>query len=157
RTAKIIDLDDMIVLPHEHLVRSKEASESYRRRWRYILVDEYQDTNQVQYELMRILLGAQSNICVVGDDDQAIYAFRGANAGRILSFKDDFPKATTIALEINYRSNAEIIALANAVISSAQKRHPKRLISSLGPGGAVFWKRLEHERAEAAYIIEKIK
>lgn len=152
-----IDFDDMISMPLEFLARSRAASERYRRRWRYILVDEYQDTNQIQYELMRCLLGVQSNICVVGDDDQSIYGFRGASADRILSFKDDFPNTTTVALEMNYRSHAEIIALANSIISSAPKRYPKRLVSSLGPGGAIAWKRLEHERAEAGYIIEQIR
>jgi DNA helicase-2/ATP-dependent DNA helicase PcrA len=157
RSKGVIDLDDMISLPADRLRRSAVAQARYARRWRYVLIDEYQDTNRAQYQLMRSILGDNSNICVVGDDDQSIYGFRGATVERILSFKEDFPNATSIALEMNYRSHAEIISLANSIIARAKKRHPKRLVSHLGPGARIEWKRVGHEEAEAHYIAAQIR
>jgi DNA helicase-2/ATP-dependent DNA helicase PcrA len=152
-----LDLDDMISLPLDFLLRSEGTRALYQRRWRYILVDEYQDTNRVQYQLTRCILGAHSNLCVVGDDDQSIYGFRGAEVERILSFQEDFPKATAIALQLNYRSHSEILTLANAIISRARRRYPKRLLSHVGPGGRISWRRLGYEEAEAAHIAEQIR
>ena len=157
RKAGAIDLDDMVGLPLKLLQESEELRSRYQRRWRYVLVDEYQDTNRVQYLLTRAVLGEHTNICVVGDDDQSIYGFRGAEPKRILSFKDDFPNTTVIALTMNYRSHAEIITLANAIISRAQTRYPKNLHSSLGLGAKVDWKQVGNEGSEAAYIAEQIQ
>jgi superfamily I DNA/RNA helicase len=157
RSKGAIDLDDMVGRPLKLLQDSDDARAKYQWRFRYILVDEYQDTNRVQYQLTRAILGQANNLCVVGDDDQSIYGFRGAEPQRILSFKDDFPNTTVVALTMNYRSHAEIITLANAIISRAPKRYPKNLQPQLGPGGKIAWRSVGSEEAEAAYITEQIR
>ena len=115
-----IDFEDMIRLPLEMLRGDESLRAGYHRRWTHLLVDEYQDTNDEQYHLLRALLGPERNLCVVGDDDQSIYGFRGANVGRILGFQDDFAGSVKVALEENYRSCDQVVALANSVIACAR-------------------------------------
>ncbi|MBK8481662.1 MAG: UvrD-helicase domain-containing protein [Proteobacteria bacterium] len=122
-----VDFDDLVCRPTQLLESSAACRERWAGRFRYVLVDEYQDTNAAQLRLLRALGGAHRNVCVVGDDDQSIYGWRGADVRNILRFGDDFPGAQVIALERNYRSCAPILALANQVIAANPERHPKRL------------------------------
>jgi len=150
------DLDDLIRWP-VRLLADKDLRRAYHRRYRYILVDEYQDTNQAQYELLRLLVGPARNICVVGDDDQSIYRFRGACRDKILNFKRDFPGAKVVKLEENYRSTNAILQAANAVIARSAKRHAKRLYSRLGEGGRVRCLEYADATAEAEGIVDEIR
>lgn len=151
-----IDLDDMISCPVTYLENTRHARNVYQNRFQYILVDEYQDTNRPQYRLMRCLLGPHENLCVVGDDDQSIYGFRGADVERILRFREDFPRGEMVALQMNYRSYAEVISLANGIIAESERRYPKKLQPALGPGALVRWKQLGTENAEARAIAVEI-
>src|ERR1051325_10266935 len=116
RLANAVDFDDLLVLPVRLLRENPSQLASYRDRFRYILVDEYQDTNRAQYKLVHLLAGEQMNVCVVGDDDQSIYGWRGADIRNILDFTKDFPSAVIVRLEENYRSAPPILDVANAVI-----------------------------------------
>ena len=146
----------MVGLPVALLEHSRRARRTYGNRWQYLLVDEYQDTNSGQAKLARYLSGAQSNLCVVGDDDQSIYRFRGADVRHIRHFAADFPGTVVIRLEENFRSHAEIIGLANAVISQAENRYDKRLIPSLGRYLPATWKMVDTEEEETAFITAAI-
>lgn len=123
-----LDFDDIIFKTVELLQQFPEVREFYQRKFRYVLVDEYQDTNHMQYLLTSLLSGKQQNICVVGDDDQSIYRFRGASIENILSFENQYPAARTIRLEQNYRSTQSILNAANAVISHNVGRKGKRAL-----------------------------
>lgn len=151
-----VDFDDLIYLP----VRLMETDDEMRAKWtcRYdhVLVDEYQDTNTAQYRFARLLAGERENICVVGDDDQSIYAFRGAEVEKILSFRRDFPGATVITLEDNYRSVGTILDAANAVIDHNTGRHEKRLRSVRGAGEVIPFLTLEDETTEAEEVIARV-
>ena len=122
-----MDFDDLIVKTVELFKSCPEVLEQYQNRFRYIMVDEYQDTNTAQFELVRLLADKYRNLCVVGDDDQSIYKFRGANIRNILDFEDTYPEATVIKLEQNYRSVGNILAAANEVISHNKGRKGKNL------------------------------
>ena len=127
RANNAFDFDDLIVEPVRQLQRHEEVLEKWRERWRHILVDEYQDTNRPQYLLTRLLAAEHRNLCVVGDDDQSIYQFRGADIRNILDFEADYPEAVVVRLEQNYRSTSRILAAANAVIGhnlGAQGQEP---------------------------------
>ena len=113
-----VDFDDIIYLTVEILENFQEAREYYQRKFRYVLIDEYQDTNRLQYRLAALLAGGHENICVVGDDDQSIYRFRGATIENILNFEQEYPGARTIRLEQNYRSTQSILNAANGVIAN---------------------------------------
>src|SRR5690606_26462665 len=115
RAAGACDFDDLLLLPLELLRRHESVRESVWRRWHYVMVDEYQDTNTAQLELARLLAGPRKNLCVVGDDDQSIYAWRGADSRNILEFERHFPGARVIILDENYRSTQRILDAANAV------------------------------------------
>ena len=130
-----LDFDDLIMKTVELFKLDKEVLASYQDRFRYIMVDEYQDTNTAQFELIRLLALKYQNLCVVGDDDQSIYKFRGANIYNILNFEHHFPDATVIKLEQNYRSTQNILDAANAVIANNQGRKEKRLWTDNGAGG----------------------
>jgi DNA helicase-2/ATP-dependent DNA helicase PcrA len=147
-----VDFDDMLMLTVEALQRFPEAREKWQKAFRYILVDEYQDTNHAQYTLLRILAGEHHNVCAVGDPDQSIYAFRGADITNILDFERDFPGTRTIPLEQNYRSTNAILEAANHVISHNRERKPKNLWSELGEGEPVRVVEVEDEHAEARYV-----
>lgn len=131
--------------------------EHYQSRFEYLLIDEYQDTNHVQYLLVRMLSEKHRNLCVVGDDDQSIYAFRGATIENILNFKKDFPEARTVTLDINYRSSKNILAAANAVIARNERRQPKQMLTENPVGGKLVCIRLEDEMDEARFVTREIE
>src|SRR5688572_22980260 len=151
-----VDFDDMLMLTVEVLERFPDARKHWQNAFRYILVDEYQDTNHAQYRLLQLLAEKHQNICVVGDPDQSIYAFRGADIRNILEFEKDFPDTVTIALEQNYRSTNAILEAANAVIANNSERKEKRLWSELGEGDPVRVVEVEDEQAESRYVAAQI-
>lgn len=159
RGANAVDFDDIIGEVVAILRRSPEVTEHYRRRFRHVMVDEYQDTNHAQYELVSALVGKGPNmaeLCVVGDADQSIYAFRGATIRNIEEFERDYPEARTILLEQNYRSTQTILTAANAVIDRNQGRHPKKLWTDLGDGELIGGYVADNEHDEARFIAEQI-
>jgi ATP-dependent DNA helicase UvrD/PcrA len=162
RTANAFDFDDLIMETAALLQRLPAVAEYYRRRFRHVLVDEYQDTNHAQYVLVRELVAAAAHgvapaeLCVVGDSDQAIYAFRGASIRNIIEFEQDFPDATTIMLEQNYRSTQRILSAANAVIARNPDRRDKRLWSDHGEGEKVVGYVADNEHDEAAFVAGEI-
>jgi DNA helicase-2/ATP-dependent DNA helicase PcrA len=147
-----VDFDDMLFLAVDVLQRFPEARERWQKAFRYILVDEYQDTNHAQYVFLKVLAEQHHNVCAVGDPDQSIYAFRGADIRNILEFERDFPDTRTIALEQNYRSTNSILEAANAVIRHNRERKEKNLWSDLGDGEPVRVLEVEDEHAEARYV-----
>src|ERR687898_607742 len=154
--ANAVDFDDLLMLTVEVLARFPEAKERWQKAFRYVLVDEYQDTNHAQYRLLQLLAERHRNVCVVGDPDQSIYAFRGADIRNILEFERDFGETTTIPLEQNYRSTNTILRAANAVISHNSERKPKNLWSDLGDGDPVRVLEVEDEHAEARFVASEI-
>src|SRR5918998_1426458 len=151
-----LDFDDLLMLTVDVLERFPEARERWQKAFRYILVDEYQDTNHAQYRLLQLLADKHRNVCAVGDPDQSIYAFRGADIRNILEFERDFPDTRTIALEQNYRSTNRILRAANAVIAENRERKPKDLWSDLGDGVPVRVVEVEDEHAEARFVAAEI-
>src|SRR5918994_811906 len=151
-----VDFDDMLMLTVEVLERFPDARKHWQKAFRYILVDEYQDTNHAQYRFLQLLAEKHQNICVVGDPDQSIYAFRGADIRNILEFERDFPETRTIPLEQNYRSTNAILEAANAVISHNSERKEKRLWSELGDGDPVRVIEVEDEQSESRYVAAQI-
>ena len=151
-----LDFDDLIFKTVDLFRTNKDVLESYQDRFRYIMVDEYQDTNTAQFELISLLAGKYKNLCVVGDDDQSIYKFRGANITNILNFEDTYPGAKVIKLEQNYRSSSHILDAANAVISNNKGRKAKRLWTDNGEGVPVLFKQYEQAYEEADGIIRDI-
>jgi DNA helicase-2/ATP-dependent DNA helicase PcrA len=147
-----VDFDDLLMLTVDVLERFPEAREKWQSAFRYILVDEYQDTNHAQYRLLQLLAEKHMNLMAVGDPDQSIYAFRGADINNILDFERDFPGTRTIALEQNYRSTNSILGAANAVIVNNRERKPKELFSELGEGEPVRAIEVEDEHAEARFV-----
>ncbi len=151
-----VDFDDLLMLTVQVLESFPEARERWQKAFRYILVDEYQDTNHAQYRLLQLLAEKHRNVCAVGDPDQSIYAFRGADIRNILEFERDFGETKTIALEQNYRSTNTILESANAVISNNRERKPKNLWSELGEGEPVRVLEVEDEHAEARFVAAEI-
>ena len=147
-----LDFDDLIMKTVELFKLDKEVLASYQDRFRYIMVDEYQDTNTAQFELIRLLALKYQNLCVVGDDDQSIYKFRGANIYNILNFEHHFPDATVIKLEQNYRSTQNILDAANAVIANNQGRKEKRLWTDNGAGDKITFEQLDTAAEEADFV-----
>ena len=155
--ANAVDFDDMICLTVKIFKESPEVLEKYRKRFKYILVDEYQDTNIAQFELTRLLCNENYNIMVVGDDDQSIYKFRGATIENILSFDSTFDKTRVVKLEQNYRSTDMILSAANAVIKNNTGRKGKTLWTQYTGGEKITVKKCETQNAEAQYIVDKIE
>ena len=151
-----MDFDDLLMLTVEVLERFPEALERWQKAFRYVLVDEYQDTNHAQYRLLQLLAGKHRNLMVVGDPDQSIYAFRGADIRNILEFERDFPETRVIPLEQNYRSTNTILNAANAVIAHNRERKEKNLWSELGEGRPVHAIEVEDEHAEARFAAAEI-
>lgn len=151
-----LDFDDIILVTVKLLQQYREVRSYYQRHFRYILVDEYQDTNHLQYLLTSLLTGAEENICVVGDDDQSIYRFRGATIENILDFEKHYPRTRTIRLEQNYRSTQAILNAANAVISHNIARKGKRLWTANGQGNPIRVYEAYDEGAEANYVASRI-
>jgi DNA helicase-2/ATP-dependent DNA helicase PcrA len=151
-TSNAVDFDDLLMLTVDVLERFPDALEKWQKAFRYILVDEYQDTNHAQYRLLQLLAEKHGNVCAVGDPDQSIFAFRGADINNILDFERDFPGTRTIALEQNYRSTNSILEAANGVITNNRERKPKELWSELGDGEPVRVIEVEDEHAEARFV-----
>ncbi|HUH15374.1 MAG TPA: UvrD-helicase domain-containing protein [Gaiellaceae bacterium] len=151
-----MDFDDLLYLTVEILERFPDARERWQKAFRYVLVDEYQDTNHAQYRLLRLLAEPDKNVCVVGDPDQSIYAFRGADIRNILEFERDFPETKVVALEQNYRSTNSILGAANAVIAHNRERKEKELWSELGAGEPVRVVEVEDEQSEARFVTAEI-
>src|SRR5919202_1514966 len=151
-----VDFDDLLMLTVTVLERFPEARERWQKAFRYILVDEYQDTNHAQYRLLQLLGGEHGNVCAVGDPDQSIYAFRGADIRNILEFERDFGEVRQVALEQNYRSTNRILRAANAVIAHNRERKPKNLFSDLGEGDPVRVIEVEDEHAEGRFVAAEI-
>ncbi|MFI5962820.1 DNA helicase PcrA [Streptomyces asoensis] len=171
REANALDFDDLIMTTVNLLRAFPDVAEHYRRRFRHVLVDEYQDTNHAQYALVRELVGTSEHpvdvppgeydlppaeLCVVGDADQSIYAFRGATIRNILQFEEDYPDATTILLEQNYRSTQTILSAANAVIERNESRRPKNLWTNAGAGARITGYVADTEHDEAQFVAEEI-
>jgi len=154
--AHALDFDDIIMRTVQLFKDKPEVAAKYHRRFKHILVDEYQDTNHAQYVLVRELVGETGELCVVGDADQSIYAFRGATIRNILEFERDYPEARTILLEQNYRSTQTILNAANAVIDRNPDRKPKRLWSDQGTGEPIVGYVADHEHAEADWVGNEI-
>ncbi|TML07487.1 MAG: hypothetical protein E6G38_08830, partial [Actinobacteria bacterium] len=155
-TSNAVDFDDLLYLTVDVLERFPEALDRWRKAFRYVLVDEYQDTNHAQYRLLQLLAGEHKNLFAVGDPDQSIYAFRGADIRNILEFERDFPGTRTIPLEQNYRSTNTILRAANHVIANNRERKPKNLFSELGEGDPVRVYEVEDEHAEARFVAAEI-
>ena len=151
-----VDFDDMLMLTVDILERFPEALERWQSAFRHVLVDEYQDTNHAQYRLLQLLAAKHRNVFAVGDPDQSIYAFRGADIRNILDFEKDFGGADAVALEQNYRSTNAILEAANSVIDNNRDRKPKRLWSELGDGDPVEVVEVEDEHAEARFVAAEI-
>lgn len=156
KAANAMDFNDLILLTVKLLEEEEGVRRFYQQKFQYIHVDEYQDTNQSQYQLVQLLSGLLRNVCVVGDGDQSIYGWRGANMENILNFEQDFPDAKVILLEQNYRSTQTILNAANSVIRHNRKRNDKALWSQNAVGDPVYFYQAEDDRAEARYVIEKI-
>lgn len=151
-----VDFDDLLILPIQLFKTSKSILESYQERYKYILIDEYQDTNQAQYIFSKLLARKYRNIFVVGDNDQAIYRFRGANYKNILNFEKDYPDCKTILLEENYRSTKTILNAANSVIKNNKMRKDKNLWSNNEEGSKIEYVKVDDEKKEADYISKTI-
>lgn len=152
-----LDFDDLLVKTVQLLQTQPDVLENYQERFRYIMVDEYQDTNTVQFQLVRLLAGKYKNLCVVGDDDQSIYKFRGANIRNILDFEHEFPDAKVIKLEQNYRSTSNILNAANSVISNNKGRKEKTLWTDNGEGDLIRLRQFDTGYDEADFIAEDIQ
>ncbi|MBP3826162.1 MAG: UvrD-helicase domain-containing protein, partial [Butyrivibrio sp.] len=156
RKNNAFDFDDLLMKTVELFKKNPDILDSYQERFKYIMVDEYQDTNNAQFELIRLLADKYRNLCVVGDDDQSIYRFRGANIRNILDFEKVYPDATVIKLEQNYRSTQQILDAANAVISNNSGRKAKALWTDIKDGEKVHLREFDTAQEEAEYIASEI-
>ena len=157
RQANALDFDDLLLETVRLLYHDEATRDSYNRRLSYVMIDEYQDTNRSQYELMRLLTQAHENVCVVGDEDQSIYSWRGADIRNILDFERDYPNARTIRLEQNYRSTKNILEAASAVVANNKERKGKWLWTDSGAGELLgFYAGFDAEN-EALFIADTIE
>ena len=157
RKNNAMDFDDLLLEAVRLLKASGEVRERYQRRWRYLLVDEYQDTNRPQYELMKLLAGERKNVCAVGDEDQSIYSWRGADIRNILEFEEDFPNARIVRLEQNYRSTQIILEAAGAVVANNLRRKGKKLWTERQGGSPIGYYEAPDGENEALFIADKIQ
>lgn len=157
KKSNAFDFDDLIMKTVELFKKNPEVLQGYQNRFKYIMVDEYQDTNTAQFELIRLLAGGYRNLCVVGDDDQSIYKFRGANIRNILDFENVYPDARVIKLEQNYRSTGHVLAAANAVISHNVGRKQKSLWTDKGNGKKIHFMQFDTAYDEADYIAKNVR
>lgn len=151
-----VDFDDLLYLPVRLFKEHPEILLHYQKRWSFLLIDEYQDTNAAQYSIVKYLVANHHNLCVVGDPDQSIYSWRGANIQNILGFENDYPGAKVVRLEQNYRSRSNILEASNALISYNNGRLNKQLWSNRGPGEKIKYFTADTERGEAQFVAEKI-
>ncbi|NCU28240.1 MAG: ATP-dependent DNA helicase PcrA [Candidatus Moranbacteria bacterium] len=156
RKEKALDFDDLLLEAVLILKKYPEVKHEYQSRWNYLHIDEYQDTNEVQYELTKLLVGKDENICVVGDTDQNIYSWRGANIKNMLHFEKDFPSTKIVMLEQNYRSTKTIIEAANSIIEKNQYRVPKNLFTENAEGDSITICEAFDEQAEAVYVATRV-
>ena len=156
RKNNAMDFDDLIMKTVELFKTDQEVLASYQKRFKYIMVDEYQDTNTAQFELIRLLAAGTRNLCVVGDDDQSIYKFRGANIRNILDFEKVYPEAVVIRLEQNYRSTQNVLDAANAVIKNNTGRKEKTLWTDHGNGNRIHFKQFDNAYEEAEFVADDI-
>lgn len=156
RAQNVVDFDDLLLLTVNLMRKHEDIRERLSERWRYLMIDEYQDTNGAQLELMRLIAGARKNLCVVGDDDQSIYGWRGADVENILRFDQHFAGAKRVTLDTNYRSTSHILDVANAIIEKNENRYEKRLKSAAGEGERVRIVALEDEDGEAEEVSNEI-
>lgn len=152
-----LDFDDLLYLPVRLFREHPDVLEYYQNRWSHLLIDEYQDTNKAQYDLVRMLVKKSGNLCVVGDPDQSIYSWRGANIQNILNFEQDYPGAKVVRLEQNYRSRTNILDAANAVIRQNDSRYQKELWSARGAGEKIRLYVSDDDRAEADFIVARVR
>lgn len=152
-----LDFDDLLFLPVRLFREHPDVLEYYHNRWSHLLIDEYQDTNGAQYELVKLLVSKSGNLCVVGDPDQSIYSWRGANIQNILNFEEDYPGAKVVRLEQNYRSRSNILEAANAVIRQNDSRYQKELWSARGAGEKIRLFVADDERAEADFVAARVR
>jgi DNA helicase-2/ATP-dependent DNA helicase PcrA len=157
RKCNALDFDDLLLEAVRLLKVSSEARERYQRRYRYLLVDEYQDTNRPQYELMKLLAGEHKNVCAVGDEDQSIYSWRGADIRNILEFEKDFPNARIVRLEQNYRSTQNILEAAGAVVANNLKRKGKKLWTDRQGGSLIGYYEAPDGENEALFVADRIQ
>ncbi len=157
KSNNLVDFKDLLVLPLKLLKEHPEVLKTYRNRFQYILVDEFQDTNNLQYDIVSLLAGKHRNLFIVGDEDQSIYAFRGSNIDNIKKFMKEFPEHKKIVLNQNYRSKTRILRAANDVISHNKKRIEKELYSELGEGEKLIHFKGENDEEEVYYVYNKIK
>ena len=157
KAANAFDFDDLLLYAYLLLKYHPDILEAYQKRFRYLMVDEYQDTNHAQYELTKLLAAGHQNIMVVGDDDQSIYSWRGADIRNILEFEKDYPNCKTVKLEQNYRSVGNVLAAANAVIANNQYRKAKRLFTDMGDGEKIKVYTAPDERDEGRWIAGQIE
>jgi DNA helicase-2/ATP-dependent DNA helicase PcrA len=156
RKANALDFDDLLLEATRLLKTSAEVREYYNRRFQYLMIDEYQDTNRPQYELMRMLAGERHNVCAVGDEDQSIYSWRGADIRNILEFEKDFPEAKIIRLEQNYRSTQNILQGASAVVANNVRRKGKNLWTSRQGGTKIGYYEAPDGENEALFAADHI-
>lgn len=157
RLSESLDFDDLIMQTVRLFEEDEEALSYYQRKFQYIHVDEYQDTNHAQYQLVKMLASRFQNLCVVGDVDQSIYGWRGADISNIMSFEEDFPQARSIFLEQNYRSTQRILEAANQVIEHNNQRKDKNLWTANEKGDKISYYRAQSESDEAKFVIAKIQ
>ena len=153
----LVDFDDLLLLPYKILKNNEKLAKDISKKYQYIMVDEYQDTNELQYRLLRLLCTSHNNLCVVGDDDQSIYGWRGATIKNILNFNEHFDEATIVKLEENYRSTDTILNHANALIEHNRDRLGKKLVGTKDKGGSVKVYESNDENDESRKIVEDIK
>src|SRR5205085_8563200 len=154
RRSNALDFDDLLLEAVQLLKTSAEVRQRYQRRYQYLMIDEYQDTNRPQYELMKALAGEQQNVCVVGDEDQSIYSWRGADIKNILEFERDFPKAKVIRLEQNYRSTQTILEGASAVVANNKMRKGKNLWTARQGGGKIGYYEAADGENESLFVAD---
>ena len=152
-----IDFDDMLVLTYELFQKRPDILKQWQAKFKYILIDEFQDINQVQYDVIRMLAAPENNLFIVGDDDQSIYRFRGARPEIMLHFKEDYPEAKQILLDVNYRSTKAIVNGAGRVIAHNEKRYPKQIVTTNEQGTTVHIQEVRHPIEESKYVVNEIK
>lgn len=157
KKANALDFDDLLLKTYELFRMYPDVLEGYQKKFRYIMVDEYQDTNHIQYLLVQMLAKAHRNLCVVGDEDQSIYSWRGADIKNILDFEKDFPEAKVVKLEENYRSTGNIVTAATSVVRNNTQRKDKTLFTSNGPGELIQVREERNEYDEARYVVKNIE
>lgn len=156
RRSNLIDFDDMLVMCYELFIQRKDILEAWQKKYQYILVDEFQDINRVQYEIVRLLAAPENNLFIVGDDDQSIYRFRGARPEIMLGFKKDYPNAKKVLLNVNFRSTKEIVETAGKLISHNKTRFNKKIITKKGHGKPVLTRLWQNPQEEAMEIVREI-